>query len=126
MKKFLLIFTLLFSLTLSVQAQKGDKIYDLAEEMPYYPGGHAAMIKFLAKNFKDFENVVKEQKRKRKDFIVMFVIEKNGRVTDVRVFRKADDEEANKEAVRVVKKMRWKPAKEKGKKVRCRYTIRIA
>jgi periplasmic protein TonB len=56
--------------------------------------------------------------------IVQFVVEPDGHVTDVKSV-KFFDEECAKEAVRVVKLMRWTPGKHRNKSVRTRMVIPI-
>ena len=57
--------------------------------------------------------------------VVEFVIEKDGKVSDVRVVRGVS-EELDAEAVKVVSASpKWKPGKVSGQKVRCRMTVTV-
>lgn len=57
--------------------------------------------------------------------LVEFVIEKDGKVSDVKVL-KSVSEELDAEAVKVVAASpKWKPGKVKGEKVRCRMSIPV-
>jgi TonB family protein len=57
--------------------------------------------------------------------MVEFIIEKDGKVSDVKVV-KSVSEELDAEAVKVVAASpKWKPAKIGGQKVRCRMTVPV-
>lgn len=56
---------------------------------------------------------------------VQFIIEKNGSVSNVKV-AKSDSPLLDDEAIRVISSMpKWKPAKQKGKKVRVSYALPV-
>jgi len=115
---------LLFGLTQKVCfAQKETPIFTVVEQMPYYPGGDSARIKFLA------ENIVYPQAVKEKGIqgtvYVTFVVYENGHVEDVRVLRGIGDG-CDEEAVRVVKLMPdWIPGQQNDKNVRVQYNMPI-
>ena len=98
-------------------------VYNIVEEMPKFPGGENAMMKFIS------ENVTYPQEARDKNIsgrvFVCFVVEKDGSVNDVKVIRGVDKLLDN-EAVRVVKAMpKWTPGKQKGKAVRVNYNLPI-
>lgn len=98
-------------------------IYDVVEEEPEFPGGKEALYKFIGNNFKyPAESRAANSQGK---VYVSFVIDKKGKITDVKIVRGVD-EWLDAEAIRVVKKMpKWKPGKQRGKKVKVRYTLPI-
>ena len=109
--------------TVTVQKPDNDSVYQIVEEMPQFPGGEQAMMKYIAENVKYPEDA-KEKNQSGRVFL-SFVVEKDGRVDDVKVL-KSVCESVDKEAVRVVKAMpNWKPGKQKGKPVRVSYCLPI-
>lgn len=107
----------------TVVSQSNQNVYDVVEQMPEYPGGMEAMIEFLYTNIKYPEDAIKQNIGGR--VMVMFVIEPDGSVTNVRVAKKVFPS-LDAEAVRVVKTMpKWKPGKEKGRAVRVNFTIPV-
>ena len=107
----------------TVVSKTNQNVYDVVEQNPEYPGGMPAMIEFLQANIKYPEDAIKQNIGGR--VIVMFVVEPDGSLSNVRVARKVfpslDDE-----AVRVVKSMpKWEPGKEKGRPVRVNFTLPV-
>jgi protein TonB len=99
------------------------KVYDVAEQMPSYPGGQSAMMSFLSKNLVYPEAAQKRGAQGR--VTVSFVVETDGSLTGFKVARSADPD-LDREALRVVKMMpRWQPGKKGGKAVRVKYTVPI-
>lgn len=100
-----------------------DQVYTAVEEDAEFPGGNEAMAKFLQKN------LVYPKKAERMEIqgrvIVYFEIDKEGKVTNVKLHKGFNDE-CDLEALRVVKMMpNWKPAKQNGRHVRVRRTIPV-
>ncbi len=107
----------------TVVSQSNQNVFDQVEEMPEFPGGMPALIEFLQTNIKYPEDAIKQDVGGR--VMVMFVVETNGSISNVRVARKVFPS-LDKEAVRVVKAMpKWKPGKEKGRPVRVNYTLPV-
>ena len=100
-----------------------NKVFDVVEEMPHFPGGAAALQAFLSSNTK--YPVVAQENGVQGRVIVSFVVERDGSITDVRVVRSVDPS-LDREATRVVKSMpRWSPGKQNGSAVRVKYTIPV-
>jgi len=100
-----------------------DTPFVMVEDMPEFPGGQTALLKFIAEQVK-YPVVCVENNVQGKVF-VSFVIDKTGTVTDVKVLRSPHDSLA-KEAVRVVESMpRWTPGKQRNKAVKVAYTIPV-
>ena len=107
----------------TVVSQSNQSVYDQVEQMPEFPGGMPAMIEFLQTNLKYPKDAIKQQVGGR--VMVMFVVETDGTLSNVRVARKVFPS-LDKEAVRVVKAMpKWKPGKEKGRPVRVNFTLPV-
>ncbi|MGE5429216.1 MAG: energy transducer TonB [Methylococcaceae bacterium] len=97
--------------------------YTIVEQMPEFPGGEAALRKYLAQNIK-YPRIATENGVQGKVF-VSFVVDKNGSIGTVKVVRGVDSA-LDAEAVRVVKAMpHWIPGKQNGETVRVSYTIPI-
>ena len=107
----------------TVVSQSNQNVYDQVEEMPEFPGGMPALIEFLQTNIKYPKDAIKQEVGGR--VMVMFVVETDGSISNVRVARKVFPS-LDEEAVRVVKAMpKWKPGKEKGRLVRVNYTLPV-
>ena len=95
----------------------------VVESMPEFPGGEAALYKFLGENIK-YPQMAKESGIQGRVFVT-FVVERNGSVTDVRVLRGIGGG-CDEEAVRVVQNMpSWTPGKQRGKAVRVQYNLPV-
>ena len=101
-----------------------DKVYDVCEQMPIFPGGDAAMMKYLSENVKYPALAIKAQEQGR--VVVSFTVEKDGAISDVKVARSVTPS-LDAEAVRVVKAMpKWTPGKQDGQLVRVRYNVPVS
>ncbi len=105
------------------QEEVTDEIFVVVEDQPAFPGGNAAMMKFLSDNIK--YPVIAQENGIQGRVICNFVVEKDGSITDVQVVRGVDPS-LDREAVRVVQQMpRWKPGKQRGQAVRVRFTLPV-
>ena len=103
--------------------EEENKVFDVVEQMPSFPGGNAAMMNYLSQNIK--YPVIAEENGIQGRVVVQFVVGKDGHISDVRV-AKSVDPSLDKEAVRVVKGMpRWIPGKQNGQAVTVRYTLPV-
>ncbi len=117
----------------SVLTSDGESLIDIdlsdlpkltAEEMPEYPGGMSAMMNFLMENIKYPEDAKKAGKEGR--VTCSFIIDKEGKVTEVHVAQSSGTQSLDEEAVRLVSLMPdWKPGKDKGESVNVLYTIPV-
>ena len=99
------------------------KVYETVEQLPEFPGGMEAMIKFLSENVKYPAQAVKDKIEGR--VLVQFIVEKTGQIGEVKVARSVS-EELDAEAVRVVKSMpNFTPGRQDGKAVAVWYTLPI-
>lgn len=103
--------------------EEENKVFDIVEQQPMFPGGPTALMKFLNENTK--YPVVAQENGVQGRVTVQFVVEKDGSVSDVHVL-KGVDPSLDKEAVRVVKSMpRWTPGKQNGITVRVNYRVPV-
>ena len=124
LKVALMMLVLLFSfMTSTAQTKKNNMVYDVVEVMPQFPGGQTAMLQYMMKNIKYPKQAMKEGIQGR--VTVSFIVEKDGRVSNVRLLRSVQPL-LDKEAIRVVKSMpKWSPGKQKGKPVRVRFNLPV-
>lgn len=95
----------------------------VVEEMPMFPGGDAALLKYIHANSKYPENAKANEIEGR--VIVRFSITPTGGVDNVSVL-KGVDPELDKEAIRVVKTLpEFKPGRQGGKAVPVWYMVPI-
>ena len=103
--------------------EEENKVFDVVEQMPSFPGGNGALMSYLSKNIR-YPSVAEENGIQGR-VICTFVVERDGSVTDVRV-AKSVDPSLDKEAVRVVSSMpKWIPGKQNGSAVRVKYTLPV-
>ena len=100
-----------------------DTIFEFLEEQAEFPGGQAAMLKWVSEHIK-YPTVAAENNIQGK-VMVSFVVERDGSVSNIKVMRGVDPS-LDKEAVRVVKEMpKWKPGMQTGKPVRSRFNLPV-
>ncbi|KAA3436410.1 TonB family protein [Rufibacter hautae] len=98
-----------------------EKVYVTAEQMPEFPGGQGAMLKYLANNF--VINMGIDQDSLNGTMVASFVISKEGKVTQVEIVKKLLPS-LDQELVRVVSSMpNWKPGMVKGEPVAVRSSV---
>ena len=103
--------------------EEENKVFDVVEQMPSFPGGMAALMAYLQKSIK--YPPVAEENGIQGRVVCTFVVERDGSVTDVKV-AKSVDPSLDKEAVRVVSAMpKWIPGKQNGQSVRVKYTLPV-
>lgn len=101
-----------------------NKVFDVVEQMPSFPGGPQALLQYLNNNVK--YPVVAQENGVQGRVVISFVVEKDGSVTDVQV-AKSVDPSLDKEAQRVVKSMpHWIPGKQNGSAVRVKYVVPVS
>ena len=100
-----------------------QQIFQVVEEMPEFPGGMAECMKWLSKNIK--YPTISQENGVQGRVIVQFVINRDGSIVDAKVVRGVDPY-LDKEALRVVNQMpKWSPGKQRGKAVRCQFTLPV-
>lgn len=105
----------------NVTSDQNVLCYYIAEEMPQFPGGDVAA--YIARNLCYPESCYKKEIQGR--VICQFVVEKDGRLTDVQVVRGVHPD-LNKEAVRIIYSMpKWIPGQQRNQVVRVKYTLPV-
>ena len=101
-----------------------NKVFDVVEQMPSFPGGPSALMQYLSSNIK--YPVVAQENGVQGRVVVSFVVERDGSITDVQVARSVDPS-LDREAQRVVRnRPRWIPGKQNGQAVRVKYNVPVA
>lgn len=105
------------------QERENDGFFLVVEEMPEFPGGEAALRRYLATAVK--YPIIAQENNIQGRVSIQFIINTKGEVTNATVLRGLDPS-LDKEALRVVESMpRWKPGKQRNKTVRVSYTVPI-
>ena len=100
-----------------------EQVFTAVEQMPQFPGGDAALMKFLSSNI-NYPQVAMENGIQGR-VIVQFVVTKNGSVGEVKVIRSVD-RDLDKEAIRLCKSLpKFIPGKMNGQAVNVWYTLPI-
>ena len=100
-----------------------QKVFDVVEVMPSFPGGQAALLQYLNSHVK--YPVVAQENGIQGRVTISFVVERDGSITDVKVARSVDPS-LDKEAARVVSSMpRWTPGKQNGSAVRVKFNVPV-
>lgn len=101
-----------------------NKVFDVVEQMPSFPGGPSALMQYLSNNVK--YPVVAQENGVQGRVVVSFVVERDGSITDVKVVRSVDPS-LDREASRVVSSMpKWIPGKQNGSPVRVKYNVPVS
>ena len=126
--------------------QQGERVFDICEELPQFPGGDVKLMEFLMRNVKYPKQAEECGVQGRVN--VQFIVEKDGSITKPKVVETSQDandpqvivaratvgekdykaglQALRDEAIRVVKAMpKWTPGKQQGKVVRVKYTIPV-
>lgn len=101
-----------------------NKVFDVVEQMPSFPGGNSALMAYLNSNVK--YPVVAQENGVQGRVVVSFVVERDGSISDVNVVRSVDPS-LDREAARVVRSMpKWNPGKQNGSSVRVKYNVPVS
>ncbi|MGA2406569.1 MAG: energy transducer TonB [Bacteroidales bacterium] len=93
-----------------------DTVYSVTKEMPMFPGGDEAFLKFKTENIKYLPEV--KSLGIEGTVLVRFWIEENGSVSNIKIMQGVSPS-LDAEAIRVTKLMpAWEPGKENGKPVK--------
>lgn len=100
-----------------------NKVFDVVEVMPSFPGGQGALMSYLSSHTK--YPVVAQENGVQGRVTVSFVVERDGSITDVHVVRSVDPS-LDREAARVVSTMpNWQPGKQNGSAVRVKFNVPV-
>lgn len=101
-----------------------EKAFDVVEQMPQFPGGTAALMKFLSENVRYPEEAHKAGIQGR--VIATFIVKRDGSISDAKVVKSVSPE-LDAEALRVLYAMpNWTPGHQNGEPVNVKYTVPIS
>lgn len=101
-----------------------QEIFTAVEQMPQFPGGDAALMKYLSSHI-NYPPMAAENNVQGK-VILQFVVGTDGRVGEVKIARSVD-KDLDKEAVRVVKSLpKFIPGRQNGQAVPVWYTLPVS
>jgi len=108
----------------SVAADPEDEVFYTAEQPAAFPGGEAALMKYIAENI-HYPAVAAENNIEGR-VIVKFVVRKDGSVGDAVIARSVDPS-LDKEALRVVRSLpKFEPGKMNGQPVNVWYLLPVS
>ena len=103
---------------------KPEEVFTAVEQMPQFPGGDAALMKYLSSHI-NYPPMAAENNVQGK-VILQFVVGKDGRVGEVKIARSVD-KDLDKEAMRVVKSLpKFIPGRQNGQAVPVWYTLPVS
>ncbi len=102
---------------------QADKVYDVVDQMPQFPGGSSALMQYLSMNMRYPKEATQAKSQGR--VIVSFTVGKDGSISDTHV-AKSVAPSLDEEALRVIHSMpKWEPGIQDGKPVAVRYVIPV-
>ena len=105
------------------EEESSQQIFTVVETMPEFPGGQGALLQYLAKSIK--YPVIAQENGIQGRVVLSFVIEKDGRLTNIQVLQ-TPDRSLSEEAIRVLNKSpKWSPGKQRNQVVRVKYTLPV-
>ena len=100
-----------------------EKVFDMVEQMPTFPGGAGELMKYIADHLK-YPTIAQENGVQGR-VICQFVVGSDGSERAAKVVKTLDPY-CDKEALRVIMSMpKWIPGKQNGKAVSVKYTVPI-
>lgn len=106
-----------------VVEEETEVVFMVVESMPSFPGGDAALFKYLSDNIK--YPVIAQESGIQGRVICQFVVNRDGSIVEIEVVRSVD-RSLDAEAIRVIQSMpKWTPGKQRGKTVRVKYTLPV-
>jgi protein TonB len=103
--------------------EKKEEIFRSVEQMPQFPGGEAALMKYLQSHI-NYPPMAAENNVQGR-VVVQFVVDKTGKVGEVKVVRSVD-KDLDREAVRVCKSLpKFTPGRQNGQAVSVWYTLPV-
>jgi protein TonB len=100
-----------------------EEVFTVVEQMPQFPGGEQALMKYLQSHI-NYPPMAAENNVQGK-VVVQFVVDKTGRVGEVKVVRSVD-KDLDREAARVCKSLpKFTPGRQNGHPVSVWYTLPV-
>lgn len=114
------------------QFNSNEKVYTVAERQPEFPGGQAALSRYLAETIKVPNSLVRNNYNAG-PISAKFIIDKLGYIHDIRITTKPLDKKVKKgmedlmaSIISAIEKMpRWEPGQVAGQRVAVFYTLPV-
>ena len=104
--------------------EKAEEVFQSVEQMPQFPGGEIALMKFLQSHI-NYPPMASENGVQGR-VVVQFVVDKTGRVGEVKIVRSVD-KDLDKEAARVCASLpKFTPGRQNGQAVSVWYTLPVS
>ena len=109
------------------ESASNERIFEVVEVMPKFPGGDEALVNYIEQNFKPTPDAIKYAIEGR--ILISFVVNSDGSITDVKPILPTSRqlgyglEEAAAEMIKAMPP--WTPGMQRNKKVAVRYTLPI-
>ncbi len=104
-------------------AEVEQKVFRSVEQMPQFPGGEAALLKYLQSHI-NYPPMAAENNVQGR-VVVQFVVDKTGKVGEVKIVRSVD-KDLDKEAARVCASLpKFTPGRQNGQAVSVWYTLPV-
>jgi TonB family protein len=101
-----------------------EQIFDVVEEQPQFPGGAAAMMKFLSNNIQ-YPRISRDNGSQGRA-MVRFTVNSDGSIQDTEIIKSTGDMYLDREALRLVESMpKWSPGRQNGKPVRVKFVLPV-
>ena len=121
MKRLLSIIVVLFAGIAVTTAVEQDKVYRSVAQMPRFPGGEAALMKYIDSHLQEPQT----QEKITGNVVLQFIVQSDGSIDEVKVVRSLHPD-YDKEAVRVVKSLpKFTPGRQNGQAVAVWYTLPV-
>lgn len=102
-----------------------DTIYIKPHKYPVFPGGETELLNYVQKQI-ELTGYYKEQDPIRGRVIVSFIVNEDGKVSNIKVERSIDTYTLDKLAVNTVSKMpAWQPGENNNKKVKVKFILPV-
>lgn len=100
-----------------------QKIYDIVDEMPAFPGGDYELIKYIEENLNYPQDAMESGIHGR--VFVKIIVEPNGSISSAKIIRGLGFG-CDEEAIRVIESMpNWKPGRKNGEAVRVNMAVPV-
>ena len=104
--------------------EASDKVYNIVEQMPKFPGGEEALMKFINEHIKYPQSALEQGTQGT--VMLRFVVTSTGDIGEVQILKGLMNEDCNNEAKRVVKSLpKFNPGMQQGRPVSVWYTTPV-
>jgi beta-lactamase regulating signal transducer with metallopeptidase domain len=103
------------------KGEKEQEVFYIVEDMPKYPGGHAALQEYV----EEMQQKLAQGKGIKGKAKVAFTVNGKGKVTDIKVVEQDNDGVAKGVVIIASEMQDWSPGKQRGKPVSVKYLLPV-